>query len=59
MRIFNIFSDSAPFLGEVQVNETDTDNVLSVYIGLNFSDDATVTQRNVDILLSTSIGTAG
>ena len=58
--IFNTFGDPAPFLGEIQVNESDTDNLLIVYVGLDSSQNATVAlQRNVDILLSTSIGTAG
>ena len=55
-----LFGDSATFLGEIQVNESDTDNLLIVYIGLDSSQNASVAlQRNVDILLSTSIGTAG
>lgn len=57
--IFNPQSDS-PSLGDFRFNESDVDNSISVYVRLDNRDGETVTlQRNVDILLSTSQGTAG
>lgn len=54
--IFNPLSASPEF----QVNESDLDTTVRVYICLSPPENVTLTlQRSVDVYLSTSLGTAG
>lgn len=54
--IFNPLSTSPEF----QVNESDSDTTVRVYIRLSPPENVTLTlQRSVDVYLSTSLGTAG
>ena len=56
MSVFNPLS-AAP---EFQVNESDSDTTVRVYVRLNPPENVTLTlQRSVDIYLSTSFSTAG
>ena len=57
--VYNPLSET-PFLGEFSFNETDADTMATVYVRLNPGNNIDVTlERNVDILISTSVGTAG
>ncbi len=54
--IFNPLSVSSEF----QVNESDMDTIIRVYVRLSPPENVTLTlQRSVDVYINTSLGTAG
>lgn len=56
MSVFNPLSSSPEF----QVNESDLDTIIRVYVRLSPPENVTLTlQRSVDVYISTSLGTAG
>ena len=56
MSVFNPLSASS----EYQVNESDSDTTIRVYVRLSPPENVTLTlQRSVDVYISTSLGTAG
>ena len=57
--VYNPLSAS-PFSGEFRFNESDADTTVTLYVSLNLGANVVPTlQRNVDVLISTSAGTAG
>ena len=56
MSIFNPLSASSEF----QVNESDLDTTIRVYVRLSPPENVTlILQRSVDVYINTSLGTAG